>query len=152
MPDRITTTVSGGVCGVKGDATSYRSRDPHRAAEQSREIMVEVKEGKAKEAIERLGRRQGRKDNEVDELMTRGMLTRRRHVRQLPTYVHGHDEYGHPVISEHPTLVNTAGLKLRDGPRISCVIALVMETLEYAKSHARCAHTVYKRRHHRFGA
>jgi len=106
------------------------------------------KEGKyAKEAIERIRVvRQWRKDNEVDELMTRGMLP---HADDMyanwPTYVHGHDEYGHPVISEHPTLVNTAGLKLRMSTKdIMRHRIQFMETLEYAKSHARCAHTVYK--------
>ena len=106
------------------------------------------KEGKyAKEATERIRVvSQWRKDNDVDGLMSCGLLP---HADDMyvnwPAYMHGHDEYGHPIVSEHPTLVNTAGLKARMSVEdIMRHRIQFMEALEYMKSHAQRAHTVYK--------
>jgi len=101
----------------------------------------------AKEAIERIRVvSQWRKENDVDELMSCGILP---HADDMyanwPAYMHGHDEYGHPIVSEHPTLVNTAGLKARMSVKdIMRHRIQFMEALEYMKSHAQRAHTVYK--------
>ena len=95
-----------------------------------------------------------RKDNEVDELMTRGMLP---HADDMyanwPTYVHGHDEYGHPVISEHPTLVKHGWFETShvDQGYMRAIANSWRRSSTRSRTRDARAHRVQARRHHRFG-
>lgn len=88
-----------------------------------------------------------RQENKVDELLQNSILPESDCMyTHWPTYVHGRDAYGHPVVCEWPGKVNPEGLKSKMTTKeILRHRIQIMETLEYAKcANTQRAHTVYK--------
>lgn len=88
-----------------------------------------------------------RQENRVDELLERSILPESEYMyTNWPSFIHGRDTYGHPVVCELPGKVNPEGLKSKMTTKEILQHRIqIMETLEYAKyANTRRAHTVYK--------